>query len=326
MRRRALIALSAATLLGGCLDLNFDAESIVKGPRMLAISANPPEALFGEDIRFETLVVDAEANDLTVQPGIEVRWTVCLGLGEVFDAAGLGSSSGLADGCPDGAGLIVLESDGAPSRAILPGALLTDVISMIPMGSPDEPPPDPMIPGLDPMVLQTLVEVLAEVGIPLTVRVEVTRDGERLLGGFKRFAITTRSGATINPPPPRLLIGDVEVSARARGGDPHVCVSRDGSLPTAAVGAEVRLAPDANEAWIETYPVFDLSGQIITNSESAYYSWFSTAGAFTDEVSRRPNRDSGWVAPEVPGTYPLIVVVRDGHLGLSWCRASIRVE
>ena len=104
-------------------------------------------------------------------------------------------------------------------------------------------------------------------------------------------------------------------------------MSADGSLASAVVGEEVTLAPYAlEEPWLEDYPVFDLGGEIIINSETAYYSWFSTGGAFSTEISQRPLRDSSWVAPDVAGTYPIFLVVRDGHLGLSWCRADVEVR
>ncbi|MCB9594472.1 MAG: hypothetical protein H6719_17195 [Sandaracinaceae bacterium] len=297
----------------------------MKGPRILAMRANPPEALFGEDVHFEALVVDATGEDLTSQPGVTVRWTVCLSLGQILEAAGLGGNSGFTDGCSPEETL-VLEEDGAPNRAVLPGEVLMAVIAMIPMTPPDEPIPDPGIPGVDPGILSSLATVIAEVGVPLAARVDVSRDGEVLLSGYKRFAITTRSGATLNPPPPRFSIGDLELSARG-GGDPHACVSADGSIASAAVGEEVTLAPYAlEEPWLEDYPVFDLGGEIIINSETAYYSWFSTGGAFSTEISQRPLRDSSWVAPDVAGTYPIFLVVRDGHLGLSWCRADVEVR
>ena len=324
--RPLLVLLPMLVLASGCLDLDFDPPSIVKGTRILAITANPPEALFGEDVHFEALIVDAAANDLTVQDGVEVRWTVCLALGEIFAAAGLGASSGLDDGCAEGDGLVVLEQDGAQNRAVLPGEVLAGAVNMIPMGPPDMPPPDPMIPGVDPDVLATLSTVIAEVGIPLQVRMEVRQNDVLILSGFKRFAITTRSGATLNPPPPRFGIDGTVVSARATG-DPHVCVTADGEAPIVAPEAEVDLTPDENEeAWIEHYPVFDLQGGIIENSESAYYSWFSTAGAFSEEISQRPLRDTVWTAPAEAGTYPIILVIRDGHLGGAWCVATVRVR
>ncbi len=326
MRRALAVSVLSLLFASGCLDINFDPPSIIKGPRLLALSASPPEALFGEDVEFEVLAVAEGATDLTASDGITVRWSVCLSVEQIVDAAGLGGGAGFADDCPPDQTLVLESPDGDPRRAVLPGEVLFGILSMIPMTPPDEPIPDPMIPGIDPSVLSSLATVIAEVGVPLAVRVEFLRDGETVIKGYKRFAITTRSGATLNPPPPRLSVGDLEVSARAFRADPHACVAEGGAVPSVVAGAEVTLAPDPLEdPWLETYPVFDLGGQIIENRETAYYSWFSTGGSFDPEISQRPNRDTIWTAPTEPGTYPLFVVVRDGHLGLSWCRVDVTV-
>ncbi len=326
MRRATAAVLGCALAASGCLELNFDPPSLLLGPRILGVRANPPEALPGEDVRFEVLAVDATGADLTSQDGVSVRWTVCLSLAQIIDAAGFGGGTGFSEECPP-EDTLVLEPDGAPGRASLPADALLAVIASIPMSPPDEPIPDPMIPGVDPSVLSSLTTVIAEVGVPLAVRVEITGpDGAVLASAYKRFAITTRSGATLNPPAPRLTIGELVVHARRFGGDPHACVADDGALATVVAGTELTLAPDPLEdPWLETYPVFDLGGAIIENQESAYYSWFSTAGSFAPEVTQRPERDTVWTAPEEPGTYPIFVVVRDGHLGTAWCRADVVV-
>jgi len=326
--RRAILAILALALCSGCLDLNFDPPSIVKSPRILAMSADPPEALIGEDIHFEALLVDAQGDDLSAQADVEVEWVICLGLEAILDAANLANpaTSSTEDCRPGSPSRIELAPDGAPNRAILPGEVLTEIAMMLPMGDPMMPIPDPGIPGVDPEVLRTLVAVIAEVGIPLEVRVVVRRDGEPILSGFKRFAITTRPDPTTNPPPPRFAVDGTEVSARD-GDDPHACVTADGSAPVVAAGEAITLAPDENEEpWLETYPVFDIAGDVLMIEETAYYSWFSTGGGFDPEVSQRPERDSTWTTPEEPGTYPLFVVVRDGHLGISWCRVDVDVR
>src|SRR5690606_22142904 len=109
-----------------------------------------------------------------------------------------------------------------PHAARLPGATFARVLTMFPMGggfpmegSGEQP--------LDSRVLETLTRVVSEVGVPLRVRLEVFRDGERRLAGFKRFAITQRANPTTNPPPPRFRVGDVWLSARNTE-DPHTCI------------------------------------------------------------------------------------------------------
>jgi len=325
---RGISAALALVVCSGCIDIDFEPPSIVQTPRVLAMRADPPEALIGEDIHFEALLVDADGEDLSAQAGVEVEWVICLGLDAILDAANLANpaTSTTEDCRPGSPSRLVLEPDGAPDRAILPGEVLTGIAMMLPMGDPTMPPPDPGIPGVDAETLQTLVEVIAEVGIPLEVRVIVRRDGEQILSGFKRFAVTTRPDPTTNPPPPRFAIDGTEVSARD-GDDPHACVTADGSTPVVEAGTQIPLAPDEDEEpWLESYPVFDFAGEVLILDETAYYSWFSTAGGFDPEISQRPERDSTWSTPQEPGTYPLWVVVRDGHLGISWCRTTVQVQ
>ena len=325
--KRALFAVYLTLTVSACIDIDFDPPEIIKGPRVLAMSANPPEAIFGEDVYFEALAVDANGDDLTAQPGFTTRWTVCLSLAQIFGGAGLGGSVEVEDNCGEGGDdLLVLPNAGSPDTAFLSGELLVALLSMIGMAPPDPPPPDPAIPGIDPEVLATLVTVIAEVGVPLRATFEVFRDSELIVHGYKRFALTTRSGATLNPPRPRFSIGELELSARGTG-DPHECVSVDGTIASVAAGTEVVLAPfPLEEPWLESYPVFDLAGGLIQNHESAYYVWYSTAGAFESAITQRPNRDNVWTAPEEPGTYPLFLVVLDGHLGQVWCRTSVEIR
>lgn len=327
MTRVHLTALAVTLLASGCLDIDFDPPHLIKTPRILAIQAEPPEVAFGGDVVFEALLVDFDGAPLADQPGVELVWTTCISLREVVAASGLGAGSGLDDNCDEGGDdLVRLETEGLPpGTALLPGTAFTRLLTMLPMGGEPMPPP----PGggeVDPELIETLTTVIAEVGVPLRVRLEVFRDGELILSGFKRFAITQRADPTTNPPPPRAMIGDVWVSARD-GDDPHRCDPEEGALPVVAPEEEIAIDPDDDEeAWLESYPVFALSNSIQINEESAYYSWFVNRGAMADDITQRPLDDTAWTAPEEPGVYPLWVVVRDGHLGISWCRAEIEVR
>ncbi len=324
---RAAIVLLAA-LLAGCLNTNFDPPYLIKDARILAIRVDPPEVAFGEDVLFEALVVDGDGASLAGAEGVELRFFVCLSAAEVVRSAGLGLAGGdLTDNCADGGDdLIRLEQGGAlpPGSALLPGtaffALLEELMSMPGGGG---------MPGggeIDPELINTLTQVIAEVGIPLRMRLEVWRDGELAFTGFKRFAIAQRLDVTTNPPPPRFAIGEAFVSAR-EGDDPHACAPESGEAPVVEAGAEITFTPDEDEEpWLETFPVVGLDGMVQEGVEGAYYSWFSTGGAFSASITQRPDREVTWTAPEEPGTYPIFLVVRDGHLGTSWCRTEVVVE
>lgn len=320
---RTLFALWAV-VASGCINANFDPPHLVKGPRILDIRADPPEVAFGQDVLFDALVVDANGENLWDQPGVELRFMVCMSAKAVLSAAGLGFGQDLDDNCDEGGDdLVRLETGGAlpPGTARLPGAaffqLLTDLMSM---GGGDGGGPQ-----IDPRLMQTLTTIITTVGVPLRVRLEVWRDGEPILIGEKRFAITQRADPTTNPPPPRFAVGDVWLSARD-GDDPRSCVPEAGEMPSVEAGTDVTMSPDENEEeWIESYPVVGLDGRLQTNEESAYYSWFSTGGKFSEDITQRPDRDVTWTAPDEPGVYPVWIVVRDGHLGTSYCRTDVTV-
>ena len=320
------IAALLAVLLGGCIDIDFDPPSIVITRRILAISADPPESFPGEDVHFEVLAVDENGDDLLAQPGITVQWSVCLSLAAIFGAAGLGNSVELSDTCDEGGpDRVILETEGLPAgQAELDGDLILGLATMI-MGAGGGGGMD-LPPGVDQEQLETLLAVITIVGVPLRAEVLIFEDGERVARGLKRFAITTRDMPTTMPPAPRFSIDGTFVSARGNDDAPRVCAVESGETVRVAAGAEVVLSPDDDEeAWLEDYPVFNLTGDLQTNTENAFYNWFSTDGEFSREVTQRGDHDTIWTAPETPGTYPLWVVVRDGHLGTTWCRAEVVV-
>lgn len=324
MNERAFL-LAFATLASGCLDLNFEPVTQVQTPRILNIVADPPEVPFGAEVRFEALVVDADGSDLALAPDAELRFTVCMSVREILVASGLGFGTELEDDCRDGGeDLVRLETGGElpPGTARLPGEaflrLVEQLMRLTGGGGGEGIPSDER--------LTTLLRVISEVGVPLRMRLEVWRDGAMILTGFKRFAIAEREDLTTNPPAPRFAVDERWLTARD-GGDPRACVPEDGGeVPVVLAGSEVTLAPDPDEdPWIESYPVVGLDGSLLVNQESAYYSWFSTGGRFSDAITRRPERDVVWTAPTEPGRYTVWVIVRDGHLGSSHCRTEIEV-
>lgn len=322
---RRLLPVLCVLLSTGCLDIDFDSPHLIQYERIIGLRAEPPEAQFGEDVVFTALVVDETGANLAMEPDVELRWSVCVSLAAIVRGAGLGAGSDLEDDCREGGDdLVRLSAEGLPpDSARLPGAAVVAVIAelMAPGGGGGLP----SIPGLDPGSARSLLTVIAEVGVPLSVRLEVYRQGELIQTGFKRFAIVMREDPTTNPPPPRFAFDGAFVSARGEG-DPTRCVPEEGPIVLDA-GAEIALDPDDDEeAWLETYPVFNFDGEVQENEESAYYSWFVTAGSMADDITQRPEDDTAWTTPEEPGTYPLWLVVRDGHLGMSWCQVDVEVR
>lgn len=295
---RWLVAALTAASLAGCTN-DFEPPSRVSGPRLLAVTVEPPEALPGEDVAFRPLIASPGGAPLTLALSVDLS------------TATLAAGAGQAIGTP--AEPTALAWDG--ETAVLDGAETARAMEALLAQVGDAPP------GTPEHVVRLVYE---QVGLPLTVQLELRdAEGAVVLEGFKRFFLSPHAERTTNPPPPRFAIGGRWV--RASPDDPLSCAP-ESQMPEVSAGEAVALAPEpSEEEWLETYPALDLEGELIENRESAFYSWFSTAGDFTAAVTRPPARDVEWTAPDEPGEYPLWLVVRDGHLGTSACRATVRV-
>jgi hypothetical protein len=118
--------------------------------------------------------------------------------------------------------------------------------------------------------------------------------------------------------PPRFAIGDAFVTARDLTSDPRVCVPEDGEVIRLPADAEVVLTPsDDAEEWIETYPVFNLGGELQINEEGAFYNWYATAGSFSREATQLGDDQTTWTTPSLPGTYRL------WEIGRASCRERV---
>lgn len=292
---RALVA-ALVVVLAACGGPSFDSPSIVLGPRILAAVADPPELAPGTDVRVTVMTAEAEGATLELTVDLSVA------------ALALGAGQHLGEDAEP----IALVPDG--DAWILPAAATESAIDALFDVVGDAPPETP----------EHVVRFVYEtVGLP--VRIDITMrdaDGEVILEAFKRVVLTSRGSPTTNPPPPRFRVGDAWASGT---GEAFRC-GWEGAPAIVAPGDAVTLVPDPDEPWLESFPVLDLEGEVITGTEAAYYSWFSTAGDFDFDVTRSPGRETEWTAPETTGARPLWVVVRDGHLGVSACRVDVEVR
>jgi hypothetical protein len=337
MRRLIVLALALATLeeapcgramqhahLAGCGE-RLDEPSLVKTPRVLAMVAEPPSAPPGEDVALSALVVDPAGREL------EMSWTLCAteDLGDFGRGGGGGGGGALSDGnaqygaeveregCVEGApGVIALPGDGR-GGATVPGAATRAFYDDL------EALADTYGELIDPETVRFVIETS---GLPLTAGLTVRANGEELVRAFKRILVFTGDEQNTNPPPPRFSIGHVWVSAQSATG-PFACAPDGTATPTVRPNREVSLLPDPDDLrWRERYQVIEVTGEVGDREENAFYSWFSTAGRFDDDDTSAPNRDNTWRSPRTPGTYPMWLVVRDGHGGTSACRTDVTVE
>jgi hypothetical protein len=307
MRPRAappLLALVGA-LLGGCIQ-PLDPASIVRTPRILAIVAEPPEARPGQDVVFRAMIAipDGAARPLSL------RWTSCVDPERLLAASGIRVDLGPDRPCDEA----ILAED---EPYVVAGERTQAAIGEL-----------RMLAGFGGFNRQLVDRLVGTVGLAYEVDVEV-RDaaGTVLVAGYKRGAITTRDPPTTNPPPPAFRL---DATAIVATGELFRCAAEDGSIVRAAAGSQVELAPilpegAEEEPWLETFPIIDYTGGLLEGRENAYYSWFATAGSWTRETTRPPERSTVWRTPQEPGPQTLWLVVRDGHLGTSACRLEVEV-
>ncbi len=317
------VAVALVTALApACSGTSFAPSEIIKTWRPLAIVADPPEAAPGQDVTFHALLSDPDGVDV-IDPssrGLTYTWTAC------FRADSPGPISGAqynatepAEGCDPGAeGVVALETlpDGVGR---VDGTATAAFFSHL----------DVLAAALGGQITPAQVQQIADqVGFPLTVQLTVTQGDKVLMRAYKRFIVSTRDTPNTNPPPPRFQIGKDGPWVSGRGvSAPFECDPEDGTTPVIDAGAKVILGPATDDdSWRETYEVLDIRGSIVPEQEGAFYNWYGTAGAFDQDVTYAPVRDNVWTTPKTPGTYPLWLVVRDGHGGTSACRTEVEVR
>lgn len=277
----------ALLLLVGC-GPEFDRPHRVEGVRLVGVIVEPPSAPPGTDVTITPLVLGpgADRADVRISVDLSPRSLARSAGQELFE---------MADP--------IVVDDGA-----LPGARTSEAVDAL-LAEVDDAPV-----GTPEAVVRQVYE---EVGLVANVRVEVFVDDALEVEGFKRLGLFAQPST--NPPPPRFSVGDAWLGGA-------LDCAPEASAPVVAPSAVVTLRPDPEEPWLETFPAFDLDGQIIEGTEAAYYSWFVTDGELSFDVTRAPDASVEWTAPSAPGTYPIWLVVRDGHFGTSFCEARVDVR
>lgn len=296
-------ALAALSLHAGCISLeDFPNESIVTGPRVLAVVTNPPEVTPGRGLSVSTLVVDAD--------DVEIEYRVC----------------GTFDG-PFGGGAQFGERDeeDCEQRALLRGSgpswmLPAEVLQTF----WDNAELAETILG-STLSADTIEAIRTSVGVPLLIDITIRADGKQLRA-TKRVLLSENREPHSNPPPPAFRFGKND-AVSADPSQPWGC--RAERPLTVKPGTKVELAPavgdEEEEDWVEPYRVINARGEVEERTERAFYSWFATGGGFESHLTRAPLRNQVWTAPNKIGRNRLWLVVRDGHGGESACGFDVRV-
>lgn len=296
----SLPSLPAALLaLGACRPDLGDRESLITGPRVLAVRGEPAEARPGEVVAYDLLVVSPQGT--LAEPA--ARWAYCAA------AKPLADNNSVSAECLHEAAVRPLPGPAPAVTAALPD----DACELF---GPDVPPGD---------VRPRDADVTGGYYQPIRVRTEgQTAFGmERISCNLANAPIDAvkdhakRYTANENPTIVRL-------SARAG----HAALGLDAIPAGAAVTFELEWA--AGDA--ETYPVFDRAAQALaTRREALRASWFATAGQLDDDRTGRDEDDmageteNGWTAPDEPGPVHLWVVLRDSRGGADFTAATLEV-
>lgn len=334
LRLLAALALCGLALAASaCLNLpDFEDASIIRGPRVVAVFAEPPEINPGQSLELSLMLAGTDPDS-----EIEVRWSAC----GSFDGFGGGGGQFGETQADEGCGGALSFDLGEGMTATLPGALtsgLFDNLEVIAMTLGTALPPG------------VVDQIRKSVGIAFLVEARIRIDG-KLVRATKRVLISEREAPHTNPPPPRFMFGVPDGAAIVtEPNDPRRCVREDGEPVVVRPGARVELAPltspvvddgdgldgtplepDAGtpadeETWLETYNILNSRGEVRERKETAFYSWYATGGDLSSGTTKSPLRNNLWTAPRAAGEHTLWLIVRDGHGGTSACELAVTVE
>ncbi len=317
---RTLVTLLAGVAAGAC-GADFEPASLVTGPRLVALVAEPPELGFEGVAALAAVVTDpaavAEAT-FTVCP-VSTGSTggyACVGPELALPSDGLGAT---LDAGVLGAYLETLRTNFAAAAPALRSGLLADdacldgVLSDVDACGGGE--------ACEAAAGEAAVACLRAGGVDATVRLRLRFEGSEPFDAYKRVRLrdaTAEHPANTNP----RLVG-VRVEPVDRPGEAVTLVA--GGATEVAAGAGVRLVPLLDEGAVEAWRG---DGEEVT--ELVSFSWFTTAGSFD---YGRSTADVPEVELAVPGpgdddaasALQLFVVARDDRYGTDALAFSLTV-
>lgn len=297
MSGRALWALPLLAM-ASCQPSFDDRESLVTGPRILAVRGDPAESSPGQGVSYEALVVTPEG----ASEGADLRWAFCAA------PKLLTENNVVSADCLGGAA--------RPIEGALARVTATTPADACALFGPDTPPGglrprDPDATGGFYQPVRVFALGAAAFGLervtcnlpnaPLDAAVELA----------ERY-IPNRNPKLL---PLRAAVGGAETPLDA--------------LP-AGRGAHLEVGWSAEDA--EPFLAFDPRTQaIVHRREALRVSWFATAGAFERDVTGRAEEDAAtaasnvWTAPEEPGPVFLWIVLRDSRGGVDFAAYTLEV-
>ena len=349
----AIVALAAH----GCVPDVEEADTLVQGPRVLAIRSEPAELEPRMQGTFTALYVDADGT----KSEAPLTWSFCQArkplaeLGPVNPVCLLEDPDALAlpepDAGEDEEPEPILEEIGEGLEAS--GRMPSTACRYF---GPDRPPPmdgepagrpvdpDPTGGYYQPLRLLdsedgrvALYEARITCGLPGAGR-------EATVAYNQRFApngnpVIEELVVTSDDDRPLALSGDEagDAPTRVRPGDDlalELRWERCDPLPACDAEDEEGCEPAPSCDGAESYVYYDPETRgVSARRESMRVSWFSTAGTFRDARTGRTEQEADvtdspnvWTAPDEEGDVTLWVVLRDDRGGVSWQTYALSVE
>ena len=305
-----------ATALGCKPDLGMP-QSLIVGPRFLAVRGVPPEASEGGMVTYDALVVDT--NGTVTNP--TMGWAQCL----IPDPPANGND--FSSGC-----LSIPDDTTAPSPTFT-APLPADACTLF---GPETPPPVKGQPPTRPADPDTTG------GFYQPVRASWQTDGgPELAFALERItcplanAPTDVAGqfASNYVPNNNPVLADLVLDAGGAATSLYTADQATAAQPaTVSAGQKVTLQADFSADSAETFLVWNVVTLTLDmQRESLRVSWFATGGAFAHDVTGRGQTETDsftqnvWTAPATPGPVYVWTVLRDDRGGVDFAAAEIDV-
>jgi hypothetical protein len=297
---RPRLGSALALLATTCTPQLGPGDSLVTSKRILAIRADPAEAIPGTSVTFASLIAGpgAPVDDAGVQ------WNFCTA------PAPLTQDNVVSDACL-GASALVPAGVGATVTATTPAA----GCSIFGPGTPSAGfrPRDPDATGGYYQPLRADLAGADSTFALARIRCDLANAGTAAASAF--------AAAYQGNENPRLL--------------PLVATLEGSAVALTAVPAGARLVLQAS--WpagsAEIFAYFDPVSQTVTHRrESMQVAWYSTGGALDSESTGRASTDPatttdvGWQAPAAPGLVRLWTVLRDSRGGVAFATYDLVVK
>lgn len=331
LARAISLAAVLALPLWGCVG-DLPSPAVIDNLRIIGVEANPPEARPGDTVHLAALVVHPG------EEAVRLRWYACLLAepGTGFTGGGgqqAGQSGGGGYGLDDQgdcasdaavqAGVALYLGEGVSTEVVIPSDFLNadNTRAAYGIGSDVE---------LNPLVLAGLWSIA---GVNWTIGLRAELPNGEVRTAYKRINVSTAEPPNANPG---------NLAFEMRPADAPALTYSENDAPAAPEGRCFTSPPPLTPGNWTIYPQniprpaveYDVlvSGsnpdqlfEILRTYETLFYSYFSTVGTFSDSVTKSTNGESStWTIPaELPDSWDLWIVVRDGRGGTAWCHETV---